>query len=689
MSDPVPPSVVADSWSHLEHVVERLHAAARSPLGPREFYRRVLNEASSAVGAVASAAWRVSEVERLELIYELNGDRAVLSAPEAAARRDAVLRVAAAREAAIEPVLSPTGKRRRETSDYIHLERLLCPVPQPGGVEDQYGRAPAMAVIELCTPSTSTAMVKQGWLELAATIAEIASDFHALEELRRLREGASLHRQAVELLRRIGGPRDLTGTAFEIANEGRRVLGCDRLSVAVRRGGRWRLLSVSGAARVERRHEFARRMERLADQVARWSEPLEHPAHDSDAEMPPRLKTALEEHVDHSHARELACAPITFAAEQSPHRDGGRVRRRRKKVDAVLIAEQFEGESSGAWRRPLVELAELCRPALARTAALDRFPMRTMLRWSERLAFLRQPARLARTLLICAALAGAVSALVYLPADFNIEAPATLRAAVHRDVFATATGAVTELHVSHGQQVKKGAVLVEISDPELSLKLQQVRGEIEAARKRLNALAVTRTDRTLRENSADDRLPLAAEQRQLEEQVASLELQQKLLQTRREQLTIRSPLAGQVLTRDVEALLESRPVERGQVLLTIADTSSGWELVAEVPQRHVGHVLEAQLEETDRPLVSLKLAGDVERSYPGRVVEISAAAPLEAAGLEDPSQAVPVRIAVTGEPPAAARPGMAASVQIHCGQRALGYVWLHDVAATIYRWITF
>jgi multidrug efflux pump subunit AcrA (membrane-fusion protein) len=354
-----------------------------------------------------------------------------------------------------------------------------------------------------------------------------------------------------------------------------------------------------------------------------------------------------------------------------------------------LIAEQFDGEGAGTWRRPLLELANLCGPALARSAALDQFPLRTMLRWSDRLAFLRKPTQLLKTALIVGALAAAAAALVYLPADFDIEAPATLGTAVHRDVFATATGAVTELHVSHGQQVAKGDVLLVINDPELALKLQQVRGEIDAARKRLDALAVIRTDRTLREESSQERLPLAAEQRQLEEQVASLELQRKLLEQRRGQLTIRSPLAGQVLTRDVEALLESRPVERGQALLTIADVSSGWELVADVPQRHIGHVLEAGNNGKNHVPVSLRLAGDVERSYPGRVVEVESAAPLDASGLEDASQAVPVRIAVEGEPPTAARPGMAASVRIHCGRRSLVYVWLHDVAATVYRWITF
>lgn len=672
------------SWMQLENCVERLHAAARSPLDVREFYRRLLADAAGAIGAVGGAAWRTNGGERLELVCQsLDADAEIELAPPAE-RREQLHKVFVSGNAEIiASFVSTAGRGASGSYDW-----LMCPVPSPGVAAPERGDASA-AVFELWIPTGPGPLVKQGWLDFAATIAEIASDFHALEELRRLREGAALHRQAVELLRRVQGPRDLVGAAFELANEGRRVLGCDRLSVLAPRGGRWQLLSTSGATRVQRGNDFTRQTERLADAVARWGEPIQYPVESTaETELPPRLSGAIEEHIDHSHAREMACVPIAFAERVEAAADAESPRRRAS-ADAVLIAESFEAADKAAWGRQLVELGELCAPTLGRAAALDRFPMRTMLRWSDRLAILRRPARLVRALLIVGALAGAAAALVYMPADFDVEAPATLGAAVERDVFATATGAVAEFHATHGQMVNKGDVLVVLSDPELALKRQQVRGEIDATRKRLDALAVTRTDRTLREDVSDDRLPLSAEQRQLEERLANLTAQQSLLEARHEALTIRSPLAGQVLTHDVQRLLESRPVKRGQVLLTIADTASGWELKADVPQRQIGHVLAAQREFDGELGASLRLVGDVEKTYPGHVVEVSAAAPLEAEGLADAAAPVRVRIAVEGDPPAAVRPGMSASVRIHCGQRPLGYVWLHDVVATIYRWATF
>jgi multidrug efflux pump subunit AcrA (membrane-fusion protein) len=664
------------SWLQLEHAVERLHAAAREPISLREFYRRLIDEAAAAIGALGGAAWRVSGDGRMELVCQSVDPDAEIDVEQPAARLTKLRAVIESGEAGVHTV----------TTDAANYECVICPVAEQAANSVKQAK-PHAAVFELWLPAGASPLLRQGWLELATTIADVASDFHALDELRRLREGEALHRQAIDLLLRVQMPRDLVGAAYELANEGRRVLGCDRLSVLVRRGGRWQLLAASGAARVQRRSDFARRAERLADQAAKWGEPISYPTDSTESELPPSVARAVEEHVDHSHARELACAPIMFAPEATE------TKRRRRKFDAVLIAESFEGAGprgqAPRLAMQLVELGELCGPALAHAAALDRFPLRTLLRWSDRLAVLRRPARLAKTLLIVGAVAAAVAALVYVPADFDIEAPAILGTVVERDVFASATGSIAELHAKHGAMVQKDDVLVVLSDPELALKLQQVRGEIDAARKRLDALAVTRTDRTLRENEADDRLPLSAEQRQLEEQLASLEIQRKLLETRREALTLRSPIAGQVLTHDVAKLLESRPVERGEVLLTVADVSSGWQINADVPQRHIGHVLQAKQQANDALTASYRLVGDVEKTYRARVVEVSAAAPLEPAGLEDEAAPVEVRIAIDGDPPAAARPGMSANVRIHCGQRSLGYVWLHDIAATIYRWATF
>jgi hypothetical protein len=685
---PDPPRSTADhsdaSWLQLEEMIERLHDAARADLTPREFYRLVLVDACAATGATGGAAWRRSSRGQLEVIAELDVDdsTAVRALPQ---RREAV-----------EQSLSVNRSLHAEGDAVVDgCELVVAPIAD--AVAGEQASRLAVGALELRFPVGGSQTLQQGRRELLAAVAAIAADYHALAELRDLRATAALQQQAVDLLRRIQQPHDLAGTAFAVANETRRLLACDRAAVLMKRGEQWRLLCVSGASRFDRKSEFARLSERLAENVANWGEPVVHEGAPSTIDdLPPRLATALAEHLDHSHARQLAAVPVVLGAQQSqdqPH-DGARAAATRNQFDAVLIAEQFDGVAAEGWQRQLIEIAELAAPALSRAATLERFPVRTALRWAERWEALRQPLQRRRALWIAGGIVAAIAALVLIPAELTVEAPATLRAAVEREIFASATGSVAEVRVAHCDQVKQGDVLIVLSDPELSLKLQQVRGEIDATRERLAALAVTRTDRTLRERETEDRLPLSAEQRQLEERLATLEAQRKLLAERHEALTLRSPINGEVLTPDVQSLLTSRPVERGQALLTVADVASGWELVAETPQRDVGAIVEAQTAAAaaDPPATvaaSFRLSGDVAATYDAHVLNVSAAAPLEAEGLEDAAPPVKVRLAVDGEPPAAARPGMAASVRIDCGRRSLGYVWLHDAAATLYRWLTF
>lgn len=678
------------SWAQLEELVDRLHAAARSDVAPREFYREMLADACAVMGASAGAAWRRGKRGELELVAEA----LVAHSPSAAAKADG--QTIAHRRAAIEESLAARSPSQQFSSQRTGAgDQLICSVHDAAAEES--GAPAAMGAIELEFPAGVDAAVQQGRRELLGALAAIAADFHAFAELRGLRATAGVQQEAVDLLRRIQQPRDLEGTAFAIANESRRLLECDRVALLMRRGAAWRLLCASGVSRIDRQTEFARLSERLAEDVANWGEPISHAGSRVDAdELPPRLATALAEHLDHSHARQLVAVPIAFQSNDTDNLQTDRQTGRapRTEYDAVLVAERFDGASQEVWQRQLIEIGELSAPLLARAATLDRFPVRTVLDWSERVAALRQPLQRRRALWIAGGIVAGVAALVLIPVQLTVEAPAKLVAAVEREVFATATGSVASIRVEHGQQVQQGDVLIVLSDPELALKLQQVRGEAAATRQRLDALAVTRTDRTLNERETEDRLPLSAEQRQLEERLATLDAQEKLLAARHEALTLRSPIAGEVLTRDVQSLLSSRPVERGQALLTVADVSSGWVLKADVPQRDVGAVVEAQraASSNDPPAsvpASFRLSGDVASVYAAHVIAVSSAAPLDAEGLEDTAPPVEVRLAVDAEPSAAARPGMAASVRIDCGRHSLGYVWLHDVAATLYRWLTF
>ncbi len=98
--------------------------------------------------------------------------------------------------------------------------------------------------------------------------------------------------------------------------------------------------------------------------------------------------------------------------------------------------------------------------------------------------------------------------------------------------------------------------------------------------------------------------------------VVGLMRQHQLLEAQETELHVTSPIAGQVLTWDLPQLLQSRPVHRGQALMTIADPQGPWDLELEIPDRDAGHVLEAQQAAKGTPLqATYRMATDPGTSH--------------------------------------------------------------------------
>ena len=641
-------------WRQIEAFVDELHASAHAPIAAPEFYRRLLEGCVTLLAAEGGTVWEPEGGGRWRVVAGVGCETA-----SDEAEHFEFLRTAAT---SAEPQIVLPRSRGASV--------LALAVVREGET--------VHAVIELRMRPGSSPEVQHGWQELLTTVAEVAREFHLHEQLRTLRTERGLYDQSLGLMQRFQRSTNLRKTAFEIANEGRRFVGSDRMSVVVRRGKIWQLLAASGVDRIEARADVAKRLQMLAEATADWGEPLEY-ADESQDDLPPKLAEIIEQHIDESQARRLVAVPIEFQREDS----------QRSRVKAVLIAEQFTSDVGEFSQQRVLELAGLSEPALRQATELDRFPVRSCLRWADRWAEVREKWGLSKLAVASVAALTVLLALVFVQVDFEVEAPATLRPLVERDIFATTGGKVTEVRIAHGEQVAAGDVLAVLSDPQLSLDTERVEGEIATTRKRLEAIAVARTDRQVREESNSDTLPLSAEAEQLKKQLASLQSQQTILERRREALTLRSPIAGTVLTLDVQNLLQTRPVERGQVLFTVADTSAGWRLLADLPQDQIGQVVAAK-RKGKTPLASrFRLSGENEKIYQGHVESISTAAVLDTAGLDQQSSTFEVKIAVDESELPLARPGMNARVRILCGRRSIGYVWLHDIWETVVSWLVF
>jgi len=174
---------------------------------------------------------------------------------------------------------------------------------------------------------------------------------------------------------------------------------------------------------------------------------------------------------------------------------------------------------------------------------------------------------------------------------------------------------------------------------------------------------------------------LQGDRLRLEQQLKSIEQQIALNQLKRQQLTVKAPLSGEIITWDLDQTLPvGRPVARGQKLMTVADFSKEWQLEIRMPENRMGYILEAQRIAAEagskEPLkVTYIMATDSDKKYEGEVKEIERIA--EVHGEEGNTVLIKVKINKDDLPQL--RPGASADAKVYCGKEPLGFVLFHDV----------
>ena len=220
--------------------------------------------------------------------------------------------------------------------------------------------------------------------------------------------------------------------------------------------------------------------------------------------------------------------------------------------------------------------------------------------------------------------------LTFMPADFRLEAPA-LQPVIRRDVFAPLDGVISAVHFEHGSPLPAGSPVevdgqlrapLELRNLDLEVARTSLTGEIATSLEEFNGIELSLlSDKTLTPAQIDQ---MRTRKRQLEESLRSLRGQMTLLDEKTRLLQVYSPIDGQVTTMDVRRRLIQLPVERGQLLFSVADPSGAWELELHVPEDRMGHVTLAaqELPPGERLPVTFMLKSEPGVEYRGEVVEI-------------------------------------------------------------------
>ena len=113
----------------------------------------------------------------------------------------------------------------------------------------------------------------------------------------------------------------------------------------------------------------------------------------------------------------------------------------------------------------------------------------------------------------------------------------------------------------------------------------------------------------------------------------------------------------------------------------VANPASGWELDLRIPEADVRHVLQAKTNSESPLEISYALETTPDLSLSTTLAKISAGTEVDEFGrLSTSATAVPENASLQN-----ARPGAGVVAQIHCGQRAVGFVLFRRIIEAIQR----
>jgi len=654
--------LIQQTKNEIRSLVQEVTHLAHADIPLDEFYPEFLGRVVQALASSGGAIWTVDASGNAQLEYQINLPRAALQAANDQRRHALLLKnVAASGQPTLVPPQSGSADES-EAGNPTHQLLILTTFRR---------EAESLGIIEIFQRPGGGPTTQRGYLRFLVQMTDVIAGFLQNQRLRRLDDRQSLWNQFEDFVRRVHGGLDSRAAAFAIANDGRSLIRCDRLSVTLRRGGRQSVVAVSGIDAIDPRADDIKRMERLATAVAAVGQPLWYTG--SIEDLPPQLALPLTDLVDHAHATLVAVVPL-----YRPSADGEQAEMPGAAPLGALIIEQFSDARMESHQRERVDLvARHSAAALANACDHESVFLMPLWRSLGRMRWIAEARNLPMSLGVAAAIVALALVLLLLPFDFDLAARGKLQPVVRRDVFAGIDGLIVDVPVHHQQTVAPGDVLARLKNNRLEVEIADLIGRRRANQERMRALE--RAQLESRRLSIEQQNQLAGELLELAEVEQSINRQLELLREKGQQLTIRSEMHGQVVTWSVDDLLLRRPVQMGQALMTVVDPSGDWELELYVPERRMGHVARAALQSNDPLRVTFVLASHPDLEFEGQVVEIHGTAEVHG----DEGNAVLIRAAIDKHDLPELRSETTVTTKIHCGRRPIGYVLFHELFETV------
>ena len=453
--------------------------------------------------------------------------------------------------------------------------------------------------IELLQRNDISESAQQGYLRFLGQIAQLFPRWHEHQDLERLTVDSDTWSKKIEFITEVHSSLDFKETCYAIANETRRLLKCDRVSVAKWNGRKCKVIAISSQDRFDNRANVVRKLGYVATSSVAADTPFWITGETEG--IAPEVAAQINDYLDESHSRSLVVLPLVKRPPDTPDLEMDKRRREKTVKLGCLIFEFFD--------RDIVEddLADLSQLAVAQsTMALDNssqlsdvFLLPLWRRMGQFQKFLFKD-HYAKTMTGLVAFGVLLLALIFYQAAFKMKVDGVMQPEIRRNLFAQTDGIIREVFVSENEQVEKGQLLAELEDFRLAEQIGDIQMELDNIAKRVETISsqITRVDAP----DSEDSLKLTSEMKQLRIQDRYLRQKLELLFEKQEKQKIIAPFAGKITTWEPKRRLTELPRGIGQLVLSIADTNSQWQIELRIPQNKIGYVTTAIANNEGKPL---------------------------------------------------------------------------------------
>ncbi len=667
----VSPEQVLATREQVRQITQEIAELSQRGLSRDAYFAQFIQKVTTALASIGGAVWSIDAQGEARVVAQTS----LVKESDQWANLQEHLEVLRRVVAVGQPIaIGPRSKSADlgVTNPTDHL-LLLVPLQLEGRVA---------AVLEVFQRSHRGPATERGYLKYLLQVSELAEAFMRNQLLSDLRADHEWSRQFEQFLARIHSHLGVEETAFQIVNEARRLVGVDRVSLALGAGRHCRLKVVSGLDNVDRRAQQVRQLGRLAVRVIQGREPTWLTTRGSD--LPPQIETHWNRYVDISHVRRCGLLPLfppkrsrqkTWPDQELPDQElSDQESTDRTQPFGVLIFEQLtEVSGTERQRQQIEQVCHHSRHALHNALEHENLFLMPLWRVLGNVCDVLIGRHFTKTLLAIIVGVAVTVAMVTTKTDFTIPVRGTMQPDTRRTVFAREDGIITRVSVEHGEFVQTGQVLAELRNTDLDVEITSLVGKQLAIREQILSLQRALLDDPRLDTAQQNRLN--GELLQLRQRALSIERQLQLVHQKEQQLVVRADHAGQIVTWHVKDKLLHRPVLRGQALMAIVDPSAKWELELYVPARHSGHVLDA-IARSDQPRrVTFVLSSHAGQQFEGSLIAVDPVA----VEREDLGNSVRVRVAIDAGQLPELKTDATVVAKIHCGQQPLGYAWFHDL----------